>query len=276
MTLEEIKKITKEYPEYLNKENNGLHSLHYAALTKNLNVFDFFFEESSKQGLNALPKTTKEYKKAPKNVSFLGFCLLMDLDEVYARCLTFLVSPEEQDFKHHTRYSFIYNSKKTCLFLEKILGQEEYQKTITNTYLEDNKNIYTSNAYQIFMKNFSKNPTKFDEFGIDIKNTLEGGETYFTKTVKVFLETNDDLYNLDKEELKKLDNTIKFFINKGISINEKDGLGVSVLDLLEKFAENKKYEYNYSLIENIINEAKVNSLDKELAIKSKEKSKLKI
>ena len=57
---------------------------------------------------------------------------------------------------------------------------------------------------------------------------------------------------------------------------EKDGLGVSVLDLLEKFAENKKYEYNYSLIENIINEAKVNSLDKELAIKSKEKSKLKI
>lgn len=60
-----------------------------------------------------------------------------------------------------------------------------------------------------------------------------------------------------------------------MSINEKDGLGVSVLDLLEKFAENKKYEYNYSLIENIINEAKVNSLDKELAIKSKEKSKLK-
>ncbi len=275
LSLEEIRKILKEKPEYSNKESNGLHAIHYAALTKNIKVFDLFFDEASKNGLDCLPKTSKDNKRIPKGISFLGFCMLMDLDEVYAKSLTLLVSPEEQDFKHHLKFSFLYNSRKIASFLNKIIPNE-YQNTMYCAFMEDNKNTYTSNVYQIFMKNFNKNPNRFEDLGVDVTFKKDGSENYFTKTLNTFIQTSEELQSLEQEELKKLDNTINFFIGKGMSVNEKDGLGVSPLDLLERFAENKKYDYNHSLLEKIINESKVNSLGIELATKAKEKSKFKI
>lgn len=266
-TLDErqIVKVLAEHPEYSNKELNGWHSLHYAALLNNSYILDKFVQNALKDGLSSLPRTTAVKKNTPAGLNLLTFCAAMNCDKSYAKLLTYLSDPEQQDFKHALSYSILFNSTKSMKFLQKLLGPEQSQQHMLEFFnrVEATSSGSRSNIQYVMSNHFKYNPERFDDYGVDVTFQSDKLRNYFTLTAKCYA---DNYYEIENLELSadKLRKSISYFIEKGFSFDTPDAFNDTPRKYLDEFKESLSSSYHASQVEKIMKELEQQSLQNNL------------
>lgn len=224
----QINKILKAYPEYSNKTLDGWHSLHFAALLNDSHILENFMKNAINNGLTSLPTTTKGKKDIPENISFLNFCAANNCDKSFAKILTYLSNPEEQNFKEAIVYSLYYSNPKVIKFLEKLMNKEDMQSTMLNYF---NDRIHRLD----FLWKTNTSIEKLANLGIDIKYEEENKKNYFTLVLE---SMNNNCYDIEQKGFDYIKNTINQLIDNGFSLDTPDKKGNMPRDILEIFIKN--------------------------------------
>jgi hypothetical protein len=274
----QITRILSEHPDYANKMHGGWHSLNYAALLNNHHILEKFMQHAINNGLSSLPRTEKVKKGVPASLNLLTFCAAMNCEKSYAKLLTYLNNPEEQDFEHAMDYAMLFNSPRTLKFLHKLVGPEQSQKAMLEFFDKNQKTSYgyRSNVQYVLKNHFKYNPERFEDYGVDINFKQEDLSNYFTMTLRVMA---DDFYELDdnNDNFDKVKKAISYFLEKGFNFDEKDGRGATPREYINSLINNTSSSYYSDQIEKYVKELEQKSLDNQLVKKTNpEPKKIKI
>jgi hypothetical protein len=234
----QINKILKAYPEYSNKVLDGWHSLHFVALLNDPNILESFMKNAINNGLTSLPKTTKEKKDIPENISFLNFCAANNCDKSFVKILTYLSNPEEQNFNEAIIYSLHYGNSKVIKFLEKVMVKEDIQSTMLS-YFNDRPHRLD------FLWKTTTSVEKLNNMGVDIKYEEDNKRNYFTLVLE---SMNNNYYDIEQKGFDYIRNTIDQFMDSGFSLDIPDKKGNMPRASLELFIKNT---YSNSLQEKL-------------------------
>lgn len=254
LNVVQIDKILDVSPEFSNKTYDGWHAMHYACLTNDSYIVDVFMKRAMRNGLSSLPLTEKSKKDITQNVSLLNFCSANNCDSSFAKILTYLSNPEEQDFCHSLIFSISYYSSKTANLLKNFISEEDFQKTSFEFLLRDNGAVF----FRVLNSGFKFNINRFADFGINLKQTYENENNYFSVFLNSLCEKSyilDDLFEKDNKFSDKILNCINFFLDNGYSLDAKNINGIApkeqltnliyclsyeLQDVLNKFLESKE------------------------------------
>ena len=246
----QIIKVLNIHPEYANKKITGWHSLHYACLLNNPHILDNFMRKAIADGMKTLPTTEVIKKEIDSGLTLLNFCAFTNNEYSYAKVLTFLGNIEEQNFEESLRYGLLNGSYKTVKLINKIIGEEKSQQLMleffTSKHITQNGRLRENIDYAL-VETFKHNPSKFDDYGIDIRTTIVGKPNYFTSTLKLFLR---DTYTIEKQGINTIKNYLRYFTSKGFDFDTKDNEGVTPRVYLNKFIDKL---FDQSLRDQLIN-----------------------
>lgn len=250
----QINKVLKDHPEYANRVHDGWHSLHYACLLNNQVVLDKFMQLAIADGLKSLPRTEKDKKDTSAGLSLLNFCATMNCDKSFAKILTYLNNPEEQDFSQGLCFSILYNSTKTIKFIQKIMGPEKSQKDMLEFFNRARRNFQT-NANYVLSNHFKYKPERFEDYGVDVNFKLDNLKNYFTLSLRTIA---DNLYEV--EDTEKVKSCVVYFVDKGFNLDTPDGTNETPRTILENMIKNSPTNYFSNQLEKYIKEIEHKSL----------------
>jgi len=265
LDIKQINAILNNHSEYANKEHDGWHALHYAASLNDPFILDKFIQHALNNGLTHYPNTQKAKKDISSGMSLLNFCSAMNCEKSYAKLLTYLGNPEEQDYAHALRYAMIYNSGKMIKFLHNLIEPEILQKEILSFFCGSQRMNHgsRSNIEYVLKNNFKYNPDRFEDYGVNIKYEEPEKPNYFTLTLSVMA---NNYYELDELGIEKSEKIIAYFIDKGFSFDRPDGNGNIPRKIIEEFISDIDRSSGYSgrRLEKFIQELEYKSLNNEL------------
>lgn len=265
----QIKYILREHPGYANTTHDGWHSLHYACMLNDQHILGIFFQKAIDQGLSHIPKTEASKKNIGEGVPLLNFCVANNCEKSFAKVLTFLSNPEEQDFNWLLRYGLSYHSPKVIPIIQKIMGEEAYQQEMLSYFSSSwvsSKEVRRSHFYDTFSDTFKCKIERFEEYGIDFNYRNPEGKNYFTAALSAIAENVYNFWEYDEKDERqdRFKKCLDFFLDKGFDFDSPDGENNSPRTYISKIVEGIYSSYRKEKMEEYIAQLETKSLDNKL------------